>query len=92
MQWMTMTSFVPCHALHALQHAAASPFGPLNHSNDFFCPSCQSRLYITGTGKSRYAGFLELPTPRWIADQGLSSIYPRYCYTDSVNSYIEAVT
>ena len=41
MQWMTMTSFVPCHALHALhapQHAAASPFGPLNHSNDFFRP------------------------------------------------------
>ena len=69
MQWMTMTSFVPCHALHAPQHAAASPFGPLNHSNDFFCPSCRSRLYITGTGKSRYAGFcLELPTPRWIAD------------------------
>ena len=28
MQWMTMTSFVPCHALHAPQHAAASPFGP----------------------------------------------------------------
>ena len=53
MQWMTMTSFVPCHALHAPQHAAASPFGPLNHSNDF----CRSRLYITGTGKSRYAGF-----------------------------------
>ena len=72
MQWMTMTSFVPCHALYAPQHAAASPFGPLNHSNDFFRPSCRSRLYITGTGKSRYAGFcLELPTPRLIADQGL---------------------
>ena len=72
MQWMTMTSFVPCHALHAPQHAAASPFGPLNHSNDFFRPSCRSRHYITGTGKSRYAGFcLELPTPRWVADQGL---------------------
>ena len=68
MQWMTMTSFVPCHALHAPQHAAASPFGPLNHSNDF----CRSRLYITGTGKSRYEGFcLELPTPTRIADQGL---------------------
>ena len=36
MQWMTMTSFVPCHALHAPQQAAVSPFGPLNHSNDFF--------------------------------------------------------
>ena len=43
MQWMTMTSFVPCHALHAPQHAAASPFGPLNHSNDFFRPNCRSR-------------------------------------------------
>ena len=71
MQWMTMTSFVPCHALHAPEHAAASPFGPLNHSNDFFRPSCRSRLYMTGTGKSRYAGFcLVSPTPRWIADQG----------------------
>ena len=61
MQWMTMTSFVPsfvpCYALHAPQHAAASPFGPLNHSNDFFRPSWRSRFYITGTGKSRYAGF-----------------------------------
>ena len=72
MQWMAMTSVVPCHALHAPQHAAASPFGPLNHSNDFLRPSCRSRLYITGTGKSKCAGFcLELPTPRWIADQGL---------------------
>ena len=72
MQWMTMTSVVLCHALHAPQHAAASPFGPLNHCNDFLRPSCRSRLYITGTGKSRYAGSgLELPTPRWMADQGL---------------------
>ena len=47
MQWMTMTSLVPCHAVHAPQHAAASPFGPLNHSNDFLRPSCRSRLYIT---------------------------------------------
>ena len=30
MQWMTMISFVPSHAIHAPQHAAASPFGPLN--------------------------------------------------------------
>ena len=67
-----MTSVVPCHALHASQHAAASPFVPLNHCNDFLRPSCRSRLYITGTGKSRYAGFcLELPIPRWIAEQGL---------------------
>ena len=27
MQWMTMTSVVPCHALHASQHVAASPMG-----------------------------------------------------------------
>ena len=72
MQWMTMTSVVPCHTLHAPQHVAASPFQSVKHSNDFLRPSCRSRLYITGTGKSRYAGFsLELPTPRWIADQGL---------------------
>ena len=61
MQWMTLTSVVPCHSLHAPHHAAASPFGPLNRSNDFICPSCRSRLYITGTGKSRYAVFVWLP-------------------------------
>ena len=67
-----MTSVVPCHALHAPQHAAALLFGSLNHNNDFLRPSRRSRLYITGTGKSIYAGFcLELPAPRWIADQGL---------------------
>ena len=38
MQWMTMTSFVPCHAFHDPQHAAASPLGPLNHNNDLFLP------------------------------------------------------
>ena len=42
MQWMTMTSFVPCHALHAPKHAAASPLGPLNHSNDFFRPAAEA--------------------------------------------------
>ena len=72
MQWMTITSFVPCHAPPCSKKAAASPFGPLNHSNDSLHPSCRSRLYITGTGVSRYTGFcLELPNPRWIADQSL---------------------
>ena len=62
---MTMTSLVPCHALHAPQHAAASPFGPLNQRNDFFRPSYRSRLYIAVTAKSRYVGFcLEMPSPR----------------------------
>ena len=54
MQWMTMTSVVTCHALHALQHTAASLFGPLNQSHDFLRPSCRSRLYITWTRKSRF--------------------------------------
>ena len=35
---MTMTCAVPCHALHAPQHAAATLFGPLNHINDFLPP------------------------------------------------------
>ena len=108
MQWMTMTSSVPCHTLHAPQHAAALPFGPLNQRNDFFRPSYQSRFYIAGTGKSRYVGFcLELPSPRLIADQGLRALSAldiatqirlraiqkqHVAYTDSVNSYTEAVT
>ena len=72
MQWMTMTSLVPCHAVHAPQHAAASPFGPLNQRNYFFRPSYRSKRCVAGTGKSRYVGFsLELSSPRWIADQGL---------------------
>ena len=57
MQWITMTSVVPRHALHAPRHAAVSPFGPLNHRNDFPHPSCQSRLYIIDTDIS---GFLFL--------------------------------
>ena len=77
-----MTSVVPCHALHASQHAAASIFGLLNHSNDFLHPSCRSRLYITGTGISGYAGFcLELPTPRWIANQGLRALSNQHIAT-----------
>ena len=69
---MSMISLLPCHALHAPEHAAASPFGPLNQRNDFFRPSYRSRLYIVGKDKFRYVGFcLELPSPRWIAEQGL---------------------
>ena len=30
MQWMTVTSSVPCHALHVPQHAAVSLSEPLN--------------------------------------------------------------
>ena len=29
-QWMTITSFVPCYAPRVPQHAAVSLFGPLN--------------------------------------------------------------
>ena len=93
MQLMIMTSVIPCHALPAPQHAAVSPFGPLNHNNDFLRLSCRSRLYFTGTGKSRYAGFcVELPTELDCRPELESFIYPRYCYTDSVNSFTEAVT
>ena len=60
MQWMTMISVVPCHPLHVPKHAAASPFGPLNQSNDFLLPSCRSRLYVTGTCKFRYVPVLVL--------------------------------
>ena len=30
MQWMTVTSLVPCHALHVPQHVAVSLSEPLN--------------------------------------------------------------
>ena len=77
MQWLTIISVVPYHALHDSEHVVASPFGPFSLSNDFLRISCRSKLYITGTGKPRYAGFcLELPTPRWIADHGLSAPSP----------------
>ena len=62
-QCMTMTSVMPCHALHPQQHAAVSPFRPLNQSNEFLRPNCRCRFYITGKDKPGYAGFcLELPT------------------------------
>ena len=69
MQWMTIASLVLCHAVHATQYPAASPFGPLNQRNDFFRPSYRSRFNMAGTGNSKYVGFyLDLPSPRWIAD------------------------
>ena len=90
MQWRTITSVVPCQGLHAPLHVAASPFGTLNHRNDFLRPSCRNRLYITGTGISRC---LELPTPRWIAHQGLTAQSTLViAKKNSVNRYTEAVT
>ena len=75
MQWMTMTSVVPCHALHAPQHAAATPFEPLYHSNNFLRPSCRSRLNITGIGISRYAEFYP-PTDRFGAYSDQHGVRP----------------
>ena len=39
---MTTTSIVPRHALRAPQHAAALPFGPLNHSYDSCAPAVEA--------------------------------------------------
>ena len=45
MQWMSTTSVVLCHALHAPHHAAVSSFGSLKQSNDLLRPSSRSRLH-----------------------------------------------
>ena len=41
-QWMTITSFVPCYALHVPQHVAASLFGPLNQIVISSAPSAET--------------------------------------------------
>ena len=67
MQWMTITSSVPCYAFYVLQHDAVSPFGSLNQIYDFR-PICRNSLCISGLGISRHTGLsLEYPSPRWIA-------------------------
>ena len=73
MQWMTMTSVVPCHALHALQYAAASPFGPLNQSHDFPLPQLPKQILHNWNRQIQICRFLfvELRTPRWIPNLGL---------------------
>ena len=75
-QWMTITSFVPCYAPHVPQH------GPLKQNYDFLRPICRNRLCISGLGISRQTGFnLEFPSPRWIACQGYELHPPffRFC-------------
>ena len=42
MQWMTITSFVPCYAPHVPQHVAVSLFGPLNQNMISFAPSADT--------------------------------------------------
>ena len=42
MQWMTITSFVPCYAPHVPQHVAVSLFGPLNQIVISSAPSAET--------------------------------------------------
>ena len=42
MQWMTITSFVPCYAPHVPQHVAVSLFGPLNQIMISSAPSAET--------------------------------------------------
>ena len=42
MQWMTITSFVPCYAPHVPQHVAVSLFGPLNRIVISSAPSAKT--------------------------------------------------
>ena len=41
-QWMTITSFVPCYAPHVPQHVAVSLFGPLNQIVISSAPSAET--------------------------------------------------
>ena len=41
-QWMTITSFVPCYAPHVPQHLAVSLFGPLNQIVISSAPSAET--------------------------------------------------
>ena len=41
-QWMTITTFVPCYAPHVPQHVAVSLFGPLNQIVISSAPSAET--------------------------------------------------
>ena len=41
-QWMTITSFVPCYAPHVPQHVAVTLFGPLNQIVISSAPSAET--------------------------------------------------
>ena len=55
-QWMTITSFVPCYAPHVQQHVAVSLFGPLNQIMISSTPSAETDC-ISGLGISRQTVF-----------------------------------
>ena len=64
MQWMTVTSLMPCHALHVPQHVAVSLSEPLNQVISS-APSTETVFAYLGLGISRHTGLiLEFPSPR----------------------------
>ena len=78
MQWMTITSFVPCYSTTCCCIAVWT----VESIYDFLRPICRNRLCISGLGISRQTGFnLEFPSPRWIACQGCELHPPffRFC-------------
>ena len=85
-QWMTITSFVPCYAPHVPQHVAVSLFGPLNQIMISSAPSAETDC-ISGLGISRQTGFnFEFPSPRWIACQGYELHPPFFRFFRTTNS------
>ena len=51
MQWMTITSIVPCYAPHVPQHVAVSLFGPLNQNMISSGPSAETVFaYLVSKG------------------------------------------
>ena len=72
MQWMTITSFVPCYAPHVPQHVAVSLFGPLNQIVISSAPSVETDFAYPDKQVSIWSFLLldELPA------KAMSSIHP----------------
>ena len=66
MQWMTITSFVPCYAPHYPKHVAVSLFGPLNPIMISSAPSAETDFAIWTRHIQTNRFQLEFPSPRWI--------------------------
>ena len=56
MQWITITSFVPCYAPHYPQHVAVSLFGPLKQIM-ISSPHLPKQTLLSGLGISRQTSF-----------------------------------
>ena len=76
-QWISITSFVPCYAPHFPQHVAVSLFGPLNQTVISSAPSAKTEfVYLDKAYPDKQVSIWSFLLLDGLPAKAMSSIHP----------------